>query len=99
MLISRIVIPTIVTPPGIATILALTVLSEGNQQSWLTIMALLLLVMTINLLTMVAARELLAFITAAGLRVIGWVFAVLQASLGMQVMINSLRRLGGLSIQ
>jgi multiple antibiotic resistance protein len=99
MLISRLVIPAIVTPPGIAAILALMVLSEGNQQLWLQIMGLLLLVMLVNLLTMLAARKLLAFLTVSGLRVIGWVFAVLQASLGMQVVINSLRRLGALPVQ
>ena len=99
MLISRLVIPTIVTPPGIAAILALMVLSEGNQQLWLQIIGLLLLVMLVNLLTMLAARKLLAFLTVAGLRVIGWLFAVLQASLGAQVIINSLRRLGALPMQ
>jgi multiple antibiotic resistance protein len=55
--------------------------------------------MLVNLLTMLAARKLLAFVTIAGLRVISWVFAVLQASLGAQVMINSLRRLGALPMQ
>jgi multiple antibiotic resistance protein len=99
MLISRLVIPTIVTPPGIAAILALMVLSEGNPQLWLQIMGLLLLVMLVNLLAMLAARQLLAFLTVAGLRAIGWVFAVLQASLGAQVIINSLRKLGALPIQ
>ncbi|MCP9933603.1 MarC family protein [Cyanobium sp. Candia 9D4] len=98
MLISRLVIPTIVTPPGIATILALTVLSRGNQPSWLAVVVLLVLIMITNLVAMIAARKLLGFITAAGLRVIGWVFAVLQASLGMQVLLNSLRRLGALPI-
>lgn len=99
MLISRLVIPTIVTPPGIAAIVALMVLSEGNQQLWLQIIAVLFLVMCVNLLTMLVARQLLAFLTIAGLRVIGWVFAVLQASLGTQVIINSLRQLGALPRQ
>lgn len=99
MLISRLVIPTIVTPPGIAAILALMVLSEGNQPLWLQIISLLLLVMLLNLVIMLVARKLLAFLTLAGLRVIGWLFAVLQASLGIQVVINSLRRLGALPMQ
>jgi multiple antibiotic resistance protein len=99
MLISRLVIPTIVTPPGIVSTLALSVLSEGNLRLWLQIMGLLVLIMLVNLLTMLNAGRLLAFLTAAGLRVIGWVFAVLQASLGTQVIINSLRRLGALPIQ
>lgn len=99
MLISRLVIPAMITPPGIAAILALAVLSESNQQLWLIIMGLLILVMLVNLLTLLVARRLLAILTVAGLRVIGWVFAVLQASLGMQVMINALRRLAVLPLQ
>ncbi len=99
MLISRLVIPTIITPPGIAAILALMVMSAEQAQLWLQIIGLLLLVMLVNLLTMLAARKLLAFLTVAGLRVIGWVFAVLQASLGTKVIINSLRRLGALPNQ
>jgi multiple antibiotic resistance protein len=98
MLISRLVIPTIVTPPGIVSILALSVLSEGNSRLWLQIIGLLVMIMVVNLLTMLNAGRLLAFLTVAGLRVIGWVFAVLQASLGTQVIINSLRRIGALPI-
>lgn len=99
MLISRLVIPTIVTPPGIAAVLALMVFSAGNPQLWLQTIGLLLLVMLLNLLIMLAAQKILNFLTIAGLRVIGWVFAVLQASLGMQVVINSLQKLGALPIQ
>lgn len=99
MLISRLVIPTIVTPPGIAAVLALMVLSAGNQQLWLQIVGLLVLVMGLNLLIMLVAQKLLNFLTIAGLRVISWIFAVLQASLGTQVIINSFQKLGVLPIQ
>lgn len=93
MLISRLVIPTIITPPGIVSVLALSVLSEGNRPLAIQILGLLALIMLINLLIMLTARSLLAFFTPAGLRVIGWVFAVLQATLGTQVILNALRRL------
>ncbi len=96
MLVSRLVIPTIVTPPGIAAILAVGVFSVGNQPLWLAMLGLLLLVMVFNLFVMLTARQLIALLTVAGLRVIGWIFAVLQASLGIQVIINSLRRLRAL---
>lgn len=99
MLISRLVIPTIVTPPGIAAILALMVLSGENQQLWLQIIGILLLVMLVNLLTMLTARKLLSLLTVSGLRVIGWIFAILQASLGAQIIIYSLRKLGALPMQ
>ena len=93
MLISRLVIPTIITPPGIVSVLALSVLSEGNRPLVIQILGLLALIMGINMLIMLTARLLLAFFTPAGLRVIGWVFAVLQASFGTQVILNALRRL------
>lgn len=100
MLISRLVIPTIVTPPGIAAILALMVLSvEKQQQLSLQIIGILLFVMFVNLLTMLTARKLLSLLTVAGLRVIGWVFAVLQASLSIQIIIHFLRKLAALPIQ
>ncbi len=99
MLISRLVIPTIVTPPGIVAILALMVWSSENQQLSLQVIGVLLLVMLVNLLTMLTARKLLSLLTVAGLRVIGWVFAVLQASLGAQIIIHSLRKLGALPMQ
>ena len=99
MLISRLVIPTIVTPPGIAAILALMVLSGEKQQLSLQIIGILLLVMFVNLLTMLTARKLLSLLTVAGLRVIGWVFAVLQASLSIQIIIHFLRKLWALPIQ
>lgn len=99
MLISRLVIPTIVTPSGIAAILALVVLSEGNNQLRLQIVGLLVAVMVFNMIIMLSARRVMALLTVAGLRVIGWVFAVLQASLGAQIIINALRRLGTLPMQ
>lgn len=99
MLISHLVIPTIITPPGIAAIVALMVLNDRGLGYWSQIIGLLLLVMLINWLTMLVARKLLALLTVPGLRVIGWVLAVLQASLGMQVIISSLRRLGALPMQ
>mgnify|MGYP001810096992 CR=1 FL=1 len=59
MLISHLVNPTIVTPPGIATILAITAWSQGNEQSWLAVVVLLVFVMITNLVAMIAARKLL----------------------------------------
>jgi multiple antibiotic resistance protein len=48
---------------------------------------------------MLLAKKLLSLFTVAGLRVIGWVFAVLQASLGIQIILNTLRKLNILAIQ
>lgn len=97
MLISRLVVPTIITPPGIVSLLALSVLSEGNARLLLQVLTLFLVIMLLNLFAMLRARALMGLLTTAGLRVVGWLFAVFQASFGAQVIINSLRRLGALS--
>ena len=99
MLISRLIIPTIISPAGVTAILALSVISQDNQNFSRMILYLLLLIMLLNMISMLLAKTLLSLFTVAGLRVIGWVFAVLQASLGIQIILNTLRRLNILAIQ
>jgi multiple antibiotic resistance protein len=99
MLISRLVIPTIISPAGVTAILALSVISQDNQNFSRMVLYLLLLIMLLNMISMLLAKKLLSLFTVAGLRVIGWVFAVLQASLGIQIILNTLRRLNILAIQ
>lgn len=99
MLISRLVIPTIISPAGVTAILALSVISQDNQNFSRMVLYLLLLIMLLNMISMLLAKKLLSLFTVAGLRVIGWVFAVLQASLGIQIILNTLRRLNILEIQ
>jgi len=99
MLISRLVIPTIISPAGVTAILALSVISQDNQNLSRMVLYLLLLIMLLNMISMLLAKKLLSLFTVAGLRVIGWVFAVLQASLGIQIILNTLRRLNILAIQ
>jgi hypothetical protein len=72
MLISRLVIPTIITPPGIVSLLALSVLSEGNARLLLQVLTLFLVIMLLNLLAMLRARALMGLLTTAGLRVVGY---------------------------
>jgi len=92
-----IALPAIVTAPGIAALAAVTVLYRHDLGSEAVVIALLLEVMVLNLLTLWNAETILKHGLAVVLPVIGWVLAVLQASLAVQIVIASLRALGALN--
>jgi multiple antibiotic resistance protein len=87
-------IPAIVTAPGIAAIAAIIVLNRHDLAHQAVVVALLLAVMVLNLLTLWNIETILKRGLAGVLPVIGWVLAVLQASLAVQIVIYSLRALG-----
>ena len=84
-------IPAIVTAPGIAAIAAIVVLNRHDLVHVAIVVALLLGVMVLNLLTLRNTETILRHGLAGVLPVIGWVLAVLQASLAVQMVIYSLR--------
>ena len=68
--------------------------ASSTGTTWLTratVVALLLGVMGLNLLTLWNTEAILRHGLAGVLPVVGWVLAVLQASLAVQIMIYSLR--------
>jgi multiple antibiotic resistance protein len=83
--------PTIVTPYGIATLIVFLAFSQ-NLQSKLTIGAILLAIMALNLAIMILARRLPTALSLA-LAVLGAVLGVIQVALGLQIINNSLRAL------
>jgi multiple antibiotic resistance protein len=87
-------IPAIVTAPGIAAIAAIIVINRHDLFHEAIVVALLLAVMTLNLLTLWNTETILKSGFIAVLPVVGWVLAVLQASLAVQMVIASLRALG-----
>jgi multiple antibiotic resistance protein len=87
-------IPAIVTAPGIAAIAAIIVINRHDLFHEAIVVALLLGVMTLNLLTLWNTETILKSGFIAVLPVVGWVLAVLQASLAVQMVIASLRALG-----
>jgi multiple antibiotic resistance protein len=89
-----IAIPAIVTAPGIAAIAAAVVLNRHDLAHEATVVAILLVMMALNLLTLWNTDAILRHGLAGVLPVIGWVLAVLQASLAVQMVIYSLRLLG-----
>jgi multiple antibiotic resistance protein len=86
-----IAVPAIVTAPGIAAIATIVVLNKHDLVHSAVVVALLLGVMLLNLLALWNAETILKHGLAGVLPVVGWVLAVLQASLAVQMVIYSLR--------
>jgi len=88
----RLVFPMILTPYGIAAVIALFNSSPDSGRTAM-IVGLVLFVMLLNLLAMLFARRLLVGFTVIVLQVLGAVLAVLQVALAIQIMIAGLRAL------
>jgi multiple antibiotic resistance protein len=84
-------IPAIVSAPGIAALAAVSILYRHDLSHQAIVIALLLGVMVLNLLTLWNTEAILKHGLAGVLPVVGWVLAVLQASLAVQIVIYSLR--------
>ena len=84
-------IPALVTAPGIAAIAAIGVLNRHDLAHQAVVVALLLGVMALNLVILWNTEAILKRSAAGVSLVIGWVLAVLQASLAVQIVIHSLR--------
>jgi len=89
---AKLVFPMVLTPYGIAAVIALLALSKGTGRTGL-IVGMLLAVMVLNLLAMAFARPLLRAI-GPGLQALGVVLSVLQLALALQIMLAALRGLG-----
>ena len=90
---SRLVFPMILTPYGIAAVIALLAASEGSGRS-ATIVGLVVVVMVFNLIAMLFARRILVGFMVIVLQVLGSVLAVMQVALAVQVILMGLQRLG-----
>ena len=84
-------IPAIPTAPEIAAIAVIISLNKHDLANEAIVIALLLGVMVLNLLTLWNIEALLKRGFAWVLPVVGWMLAVLQASLAVQMVIYSLR--------
>ena len=86
-----IAIPAILTAPGIAAIAAIIALNKHDLGQEAIVVILLLVVMVLNLLTLWNTEAILKRGVAGVLPVVGWVLAVLQAALAIQIIIHALR--------
>jgi multiple antibiotic resistance protein len=92
----RLVFPIVLTPYGIAAVIALLASSEDTTRT-AVILGLLVLVMFLDLLAMMFARYILRGFAIIILQVLGAVLAVLQVALSVQFMLLGLRSLGVIS--
>jgi multiple antibiotic resistance protein len=83
--------PAILTAPGIAAIAVVISLNKHDPASAAIVIVILLGVMVLNLLTLWNNEAILKRGLAGILPVIGWVLAVLQAALAVQIIIHALR--------
>jgi len=94
----RLVFPIVLTPYGIAAVIALLA-SSGGATRTATILLLLVVVMILNLLAMWFAKRILVGFTVMVLQILGAVLAVLQVALSVQIILTGLRSLGVLATQ
>jgi multiple antibiotic resistance protein len=90
--INPLTIPAIITPYGVVAILVTTSQAEGDIPRQIGIFALLLLIIILNWLGMTFAKAIIQKINIISLIIIGWVFAVLQAGLAIDIMLEGLKR-------
>ena len=84
-------IPALVTAPGIAAIAAIVILNKRDLAHEAITVGILLAVMALNLVTLWNTDAIIERVSPGLLYLVGWVLAVLQASLAVQIVIHSLR--------
>jgi multiple antibiotic resistance protein len=90
---SRLVFPMVLTPYGIAVVIALLSATDDVQRI-VMILGLVVFMMALDLVAMWFARRILVGYTIVVLQVIGAVLAVLQVALSIQFILGGLRALG-----
>jgi multiple antibiotic resistance protein len=90
---SELVFPMVLTPYGVAAVIALLAASPDTTRT-ATILGLVLLVMLFNLGAMWVARRILVGFAIVVLQILGAVLAVLQVALSVQIIVDALRSLG-----
>ena len=83
----------IVTPWGVTAILFVADFAYDDPELLGAVIGLLLLVMLLNLVGMLLARQIIARLGMVTFQVVGWIFAVLQAGLAVDAVVSSLRNL------
>lgn len=86
----RLVFPILLTPYGIAAVIALLA-GSTNVERTLTIVGLVVFVMVLNLVAMLFARFVLIGFTTIVLQVVAAVLAVLQVALAIEFVFQGLR--------
>jgi small neutral amino acid transporter SnatA (MarC family) len=92
--VTPLAIPLIVTPWGVVAILIFTEIARDDLYETAVVIGMLLFMMALNLIGMLLARPIMRLVGVGAFQVLGWIFAVLQASLAIEAILVSLRNLG-----
>ena len=90
LVVTPLTFPTILPPFGIATALVLMLVSQEIGFNSPIVLGVLVLVMLLNLVCMLAARPILAFLRPVTLRIFSFVLGVLQLALGIEWIITGI---------
>jgi small neutral amino acid transporter SnatA (MarC family) len=90
--LSPLAFPTIVTPYGIAALVVFLAFSQ-SLEGRLSIGAVVIAIMVLNLIVMLVARRLLPMLSIV-MPIFGAVLGIVQVALGLQVINNALQTLG-----
>jgi multiple antibiotic resistance protein len=91
--LSPLAVPTIVTPGGVVAILFFLARAGEDDTIRTNVMFMLGLMMLANLAGMLLATPVMRIVRLAPLQITAWVFAVLQAGMAIQAILNALERL------
>lgn len=89
----KVTFPTVVTPYGIATVIALLT-AHDPANSPVVIWGVLVVVMILNLVAMLTAHAVMHGTVVLAMRLLGAVLGVLQVALAVQIVLLALRKLG-----
>jgi len=91
--LSPLAVPTIVTPGGVVAILFFLARAGDSEINRTSVLLMLGFMMLADLAGMLLATPIMKIVRLAPLQITGWVFAVLQAGMAVQAILNALERL------
>jgi multiple antibiotic resistance protein len=95
IVISPLAIPGVVTPWGLVAVLLFVSIAE-DQNRLGGVAAVLVLIMLLNILGMIFAGPVMRTVGLPAMSVLGWVFSILQAALGITFMLRGVAGVAGI---
>lgn len=89
----RVTFPIVVTPYGVAALIVLLANCHDAART-ASILAILVGVMTLNLLAMLYVRQIMGGVTVVVLQILGAVLGVLQVALALEIIVYALQSMG-----
>jgi multiple antibiotic resistance protein len=89
LVLQPLVFPIILTPYGVAVVITMSALVRELKGSPASLIAILLVIMVLNLLAMLYARQILTVIKPRVLQMLGLVLGIIQLSLGITLLFGA----------